>query len=127
MKMMTRLMMLLAIGAMAVSAATSGARALIPFAFQSNGKTYEAGSYRFEATQWHGVVAMVDAAGHTTLMGTTPLGNPNKPVQAKLNFVRTKAGLSLSEVWINAGTGGYKLATPAAATGETVEVALARR
>jgi hypothetical protein len=127
MKMMTRLTMLLAIGALIVSAATIGARAQIPFAFQLNGKTFDAGNYKFESTQWHGVVAMVDAAGHKTLVASTPLGNPNTTVDPKLSFVRTKAGMSLSEVWINAGTGGYKLATPPAASGETVEVALARR
>ena len=126
MKIATKLMLLLAIVAMVVSAAPIGARAQIPFAFQLNGKTFEAGTYRFEATPWNGIVAMEGPTGHKTLLLTTPMGNPYKPADPRLAFVRTKKGMSLSEVWMNTGPGGHKLATPRPAAGESVEIALAR-
>jgi hypothetical protein len=114
----------LSLAAPSAFAAAFGARADIPFSFQLEGKTFDAGAYRFEATPWQSVIAMVGPSGQTHLMMTSPLGNPNKSVDPKLIFIRSRGGLCLSEIWINSGPGGHKVPTPPAARGAHLEIAL---
>jgi len=128
---MKRMKNILAIGAASLMlaaplafAAPAGARADIPFEFQLDGRTFDAGAYRFEATQWNGVVALVDSDGRKHLMMTSPLGNPNAVAKPKLVFVQTRSGLSLSEIWTPAAPGGYRISIPPPARGARVEVAL---
>jgi hypothetical protein len=103
------------------------ARADVPFAFVVNGTYYASGQYQFEVGHWNGVIVLVDPSGSKHLMTVTPLGNPYKPVDTpRLSFIRTGAGMTLSEVWVNGGTGGHKLPTPKPQTTDKVEIALAR-
>jgi len=103
------------------------ARAEVPFAFQANGQAFEAGTYLFETGGWSGIMMMTDPSGRKYLMPVLPLGDPNRRVEPRLCFVRTDRGLALSEVWMNAGSGGHKVNSPAPMRPEKVEVALARR
>ena len=102
-------------------------KAEIPFAFQVDGKKYDAGTYYFESTQWQGILSISDVDGHKRLLASTPLGYAGGLVDSRLSFTLTKAGWVLSEVWMNSNTGGYKMKSPAAASTENVQVSLLRR
>jgi len=72
------------------------------------------------------VLAFSDEAGHKRLLGSKPIGSSSDLVNSRLNFARTKTAMVLSEVWMNANTGGHKLNAPAVSGSETVQVAMAR-
>jgi|WetSurMetagenome_2_1015567.scaffolds.fasta_scaffold492078_2 hypothetical protein len=124
------LALLLSAAAVLTSAASFNptiARAEVPFAFVANGKTFAPGNYQIEAGYWSGIIALVDASGNKHLMAVTPLGDPSMSVNPRLCFVRTGAGMALSEVWVSSGTGGQRLNGPKPLANDKVEIALARR
>jgi hypothetical protein len=133
-RVLAALALVVAFSATSLAFSANSTPANIPFEFEVRGVKMPAGRYHFTAGPATGLVSIIAADGRQFAVGTTPLGDPNKPVQPKLVFRFDGAVYRLSEVWLSNDNVGKAVPQPKSADitasngtkAKRVEVALVR-
>ena len=77
----------------------AAARVSVPFAFDLNGKQFEAGHYRFESRPGSGILTLAPENGAPHMLLGRPLSNAEKNFESKLVFYFVDNTYYLAEVW----------------------------
>ena len=84
-------------------------RAKVPFAFELNGRHFDAGIYTLRAQWGSGIITLVPEQGSMHYFLGSPLGNRVEPSDPRLVFYMVDDKYYLAEVWFSGSGAGRKV------------------